>query len=67
MDYECIETWLELPEFRVIGQVIGPTSWNCTWNDATRTSFVPAVRDVVLGSKRVESGVFVICPSWIAP
>ncbi len=24
MDFECIETWLELPEFRVTGQVIRP-------------------------------------------
>jgi hypothetical protein len=24
MDFECIETWLELPEFCVIGQVIRP-------------------------------------------
>ena len=24
MDFACIETWLELPEFRVSGQVIRP-------------------------------------------
>ena len=24
MDFECIETWLELPEFRVTGQVMRP-------------------------------------------
>ena len=24
MDFECIEAWLELPEFRVTGQVIRP-------------------------------------------
>jgi hypothetical protein len=24
MDFECIETWLALPEFRVTGQVVAP-------------------------------------------
>ena len=24
MDFHCIETWLGLPEFRVIDQVLGP-------------------------------------------
>ena len=24
MDFECIETWLALPEFRVTGQVMRP-------------------------------------------
>ena len=28
MDFECIETWLELTEFRVIGQVLKPQELN---------------------------------------
>ena len=37
MDFECIETWLELPEFRVTGQVMRPhdLAWHLERRDTS--------------------------------
>ena len=66
MDFECIETWLALPEFRVTGQVMRPH--DLEWHLERRDTYLvcPAVRGAALGSKRVDSDASAICPSWIA-
>ena len=65
MDFQFIETLLELPEFRVIGQVIRPHEFDCILNAETLISSALTVRGAAPGSKRVESDVSAICPFWI--
>ena len=43
MDFHCIEVLLDLPEFRVIHQVISPKQLDCISNAETTTSYVPTV------------------------
>ena len=47
MDFHCVEVLLGLPEFRVIQQVLGPSSWMCISNAETITSCVPNVAHAV--------------------
>ena len=67
MVFECIETWLALPEFRVTGQVIKPHDLELHLERRDTDLIMPPLSgELCSDQKRVNSDASAICPSWIA-
>ena len=66
MDFACIETWLELPEFRVTGQVMRPHDLELHLERRDTYLVCPRCQGSCARIKEGRQRASAICPSWIA-